>query len=163
MTTIRAAVNVAALFAVLTLAVGCGSSQPSSSGPTPDQPPTIGTGAPPPRTDVTTPAPDPLTATPPPGTTALPVARVDAESLPAGFPTLVWTRGPRTVGVYGRAGGCLEVHAEVGEQTADRVVVRVVQATTGPGPCTRELRYVPLEVPLQADLGDRRVVLVAGR
>jgi hypothetical protein len=89
----------------------------------------------------------------------VPADRVDATGLPAGFPALVWTRGPRTLGVYGRAGGCTEARAELVEQTPERVAVRVVQVSTGTGPCTRELRYPPLEVALTADLGERRVVL----
>lgn len=147
---------------VLTLATACGGSPPGPPPPEPS-PPTIDTGAPP-RTPAApvrpSPVPDPLTATPPAGGIVVPAAQVDAENLPPGFPTLVWTRGPRTVGVYGRAGGCTEARAVVEAQDAAQVRVRVVQDTTGPGPCTRELRYPPLEVALAADLGARRVVLV---
>lgn len=103
--------------------------------------------------------PDPLIAAPPAGTTVVPAARVDATAMPPGLPTLVWTRGDRTVGVFGRGGGCTDARVEVVEQAADRVVLRVVQFTTGPGPCTRELVYPPLEVALDADLGTRPVVL----
>ena len=119
----------------------------------------MATGAPPGGTS-TPPVPvDPLVAVPPDGTTALDASRVDARGLPPGFPTLVWTRGPRTVGVYGRAGGCTEATAQLVDQTPEAVTVRVVQTTTSTGPCTRELRYPPLEVTLAADLGQRRVVL----
>ena len=147
----------AALLGVALLLAGCGGSS-TPPPPAPDTPPTVATGAPPARPPAPA-APDPLTATPPDGTTALDPARVDAGALPPGFPTLVWTRGPRTLGVYGRAGGCTEASAQVVDQTAQAVTLRVVQTTTSPGPCTRELRYPALEVTLAADLGTRRVVL----
>ncbi len=146
-----------ALLGVALLLTGCGGS--GSTPPPASSPPTVATGAPPGGTS-TPPVPaDPLTADPPPGTTALDASRVEARDLPPGFPTLVWTRGPRTLGVYGRAGGCTEASAQVVDQTADAVTLRVVQATTSTGPCTRELRYPPLEVTLAADLATRRVVL----
>jgi hypothetical protein len=148
-----------ALLGAALLLAGCGgtSSPPPATGPS--APPTIATGAPPGGTS-TPPVPvDPLVADPPEGTTALDASRVDASGLPPGFPTLVWTRGPRTVGVYGRAGGCTEARAALVDQTPEAVTVRVLQTTTSTGPCTRELRYPPLEVTLAADLGQRRVVL----
>ncbi|GLZ45248.1 hypothetical protein Acsp06_14330 [Actinomycetospora sp. NBRC 106375] len=145
------------LAAIVLLAAGCGSG--GTPEPPPEAPPTIPTGAPPPSNRPVPATPDPLVATPPAGAGALPAERVDAGALPAGLPTLVWTRGDRVVGVYGRAGGCTDARAEVVEQGADRVVLRVVQFSTGPGPCTRELVYPPLEVTLDAPLGERRVVL----
>jgi predicted small secreted protein len=148
-----------ALLGVALLVAGCGGTTPPPA-PGAGTPPTVATGAPPAGTPAATPAPpDPLTATPPDGTTALDASRVEARGLPPGFPTLAWTRGARTLGVYGRAGGCTEASAQVVEQTADAVTLRVVQTTTSTGPCTRELRYPPLEVTLADDLGARRVVL----
>ena len=38
-------------------------------------------------------------------------------------------------------------------------MLRVEQFSTGPGPCTRELVYPPLEVTLESPLGERPVVL----
>jgi hypothetical protein len=147
-----------ALLGVALLLAGCGSSSPPPADP--GTPPTVATGAPPGGTS-TPPVPvDPLVADPPDGTIALDASRVDAQGLPPGFPTLVWARGPRTVGVYGRAGGCTEATAQLADQTPEAVTVRVVQTTTSTGPCTRELRYPPLEVTLAADLGQRRVVLI---
>jgi hypothetical protein len=147
----------AALLGAALLLTGCGG---TSSPPPPGagSPPTVATGAPPAATPTPAVA-DPLTATPPDGTTALDASRVEVRELPPGFPTLVWTRGPRTLGVFGRAGGCTETNAQVVDQTAEAVTLRVVQTTTSTGPCTRELRYPPLEVTLAADLGARRVVL----
>jgi hypothetical protein len=148
-----------ALLGAALLLAGCGgTSSPPPAGSS-GAPPTIATGAPPGGTS-TPPVPvDPLVASPPDGATALDASRVDTSGLPPGFPTLVWTRGPRTVGVYGRAGGCTEATAQLVDQTPEAVTVRVVQTTTSPGPCTKELRYPPLEVTLAADLGQRRVVL----
>lgn len=149
-----------ALLGVALLLAGCGGnpSSPPNPGP-PTGVPTVATGAPPGGTSTPPVPPDPLTAEPPAGTTALDPSRVDVRGLPPGFPTLVWTRGPRTLGVYGRAGGCTEASAQVVEQTPREVTLRVVQTTTSPGPCTRELRYPPLEVTLAEDLGTRQVVL----
>ncbi len=149
------------LLAVLVLASACGGNDagpPPAGAPAP-APATVPTDTPPTGGRPVPVAPDPLTATPPAGGTAVPAAQVDATAMPAGLPTLVWTRGERTLGVYGRAGGCTEARVEVVEQTADRVGLRVVQYSTGPGPCTRELRYPALEMVLDTDLGRRTVVL----
>jgi hypothetical protein len=153
------------LAAVVLLAAGCGSGGGEPAGPRGQDPsvattpPSIPTGAPVTPNRPVPVSPDPLVASPPAGATALPAERVDAGALPAGLPTLVWTRGDRTVGVYGRAGGCTDARLEVVEQGADRVVLRVVQFSTGPGPCTRELVYPPLEASLEAPLAQRAVVL----
>lgn len=153
-------VRLGLLAALVLLAAGCGSAGTPEQPGTSPQPPssTIPTDAPP--SNRPSPAtPDPLVATPPAGTTAVAGDRVDTAALPAGLPTLVWTRGDRVVGVYGRAGGCTDARLEVVEQGAQRVVLRVVQFSTGPGPCTRELVYPPLEATLDAPLGERTVVL----
>ncbi|MEJ2890705.1 hypothetical protein [Actinomycetospora aeridis] len=145
------------LAAAVLLAAGCGESGPPEPGP--GVPPTIPTAAPPPSNRPVPAEPDPLTAAPPAGATALPTGRVDASALPAGLPTLVWTRGDTVIGVYGRAGGCTDARLAVVDQDAERVVLRVEQFSTGPGPCTRELVYPPLEATLAAPLGERPVVL----
>ncbi|GAA4931672.1 hypothetical protein EV188_1011074 [Actinomycetospora succinea] len=147
------------LAAAVLLAAGCGQSDPPEPAGTPSAPPMIPTGAPPPSNRPVPAEPDPLTAAPPAGATALPTGRVDASALPAGLPTLVWTRGDAVVGVYGRAGGCTDARLTVVEQDTERVVLRVEQFSTGPGPCTRELVYPPLEATLAAPLGERPVVL----
>ncbi|MEJ2860314.1 hypothetical protein [Actinomycetospora flava] len=146
------------LVAAVLLAAGCGQSG-TPEPPAPGTSPTIPTGAPPPSNRPVPAEPDPLTAAPPAGATALPTGRVDASTLPGGLPRLVWTRGADVVGVYGRAGGCTDARLTVVEQGAERVVLRVEQFSTGPGPCTRELVYPPLEATLQAPLGERPVVL----
>jgi hypothetical protein len=160
----RALPMIVMLAAALLLAAGCGGgpeqpASPPSPSSSPSQPATVPTGAPPGGTSTPPVPPDPLVATPPPGGTALDPARVTTTGLPAGLPTLVWTTGPRTLGVYGRAGGCTEATATIAAQTAEAVTVHVTQTSTSTGPCTRELRYPAFELPLDADLGERRVVL----
>ncbi|MCD2189807.1 hypothetical protein [Actinomycetospora soli] len=152
----RALPMIVLLAVTLVLTAGCGGGSAPSGDPSPA---TVPTGAPPGGTS-TPPVPvDPLVAAPPPGGTALDPARVTTTGLPAGFPTLVWTTGPRTLGVYGRAGGCTEATAAIAAQTAEEVTVRITQTSTSTGPCTRELRYPAFDLPLDADLGQRRVVL----
>jgi hypothetical protein len=148
------------LLAAVVLASCSSGEPPAAPAPSsPSSPERVPTDAPPTSLDRPTPVPDPLTAAPPQGGTVVDAARVDTAGLPPGFPTLVWTRGADGLGVYGRAGGCTEARAEVVAQDASRVEVRVVQQRTSPDPCTRELRYPPLEVRLDAPLGERRVVL----
>jgi hypothetical protein len=156
---LRPVLLAAAVTTVVVLAAGCGGAGEEPARP---EASTLPTDAPPAGTPLNRPVPatpDPLVAEPPAGATALPAARVDAGALPAGLAPLVWTRGERTIGAYGRGGGCTDARLEVVEQGPERVVLRVVQFTTGPGPCTRELVYPPLEVTLDEPLGERRVVL----
>jgi len=63
-------------------------------------------------------------------------------------------------GSYGVANsGCVEVRGELAEQDPQRVVLWLVERTTSPGPCTMEIRYVPVSVELAQPLGERTVVL----
>jgi hypothetical protein len=155
---LRPVLLAAALTGGVLLAAGCGGT--GEEPPLPESS-TLPTAAPPgsPGTRPVPATPDPLVAAPPAGATALPAARVDAAALPAGLAPLVWTRDSRTIGAYGRGGGCTDARLEVVEQGPERVVLRVVQFSTGPGPCTRELIYPPLEATLDAPLGERPVVL----
>src|SRR4051812_44516478 len=90
------------LATVVLLAAGCGSGGGEPAGPRGQDPsvattpPSIPTGAPATPHRPVPVSPDPLVASPPAGATALPAGRVDAGGLPAGLPTLVWTRGDRT-------------------------------------------------------------------
>jgi hypothetical protein len=107
-----------------------------------------------------TPDTDPMNPKPPPGSVMVPATRVDASALPPGYPTVVWMVGDgSTLGAYGQAGGCIEATADLVEQTARRVVIRITEATTSAGPCTMEIRYPPLTVTLDAPLAERTVVL----
>ncbi len=135
----------------LLLAAGCGGSgqvgfgSGASSRPAPTQLP-------------------PSTGVPPGGATQVPAARVDASGLPNGWPTTVWTTdGGRVVGLFGRAGGCTTVSANLASQEARRVVIRLAQTTTGNGPCSQVLSFPPLTVRLDAPLGGRTVALVVPR
>ena len=103
--------------------------------------------------------PPPGAAAPPPGGVAVPAEQVDARRLPWGYPRVVWTEhGGTVLGAYGQGGGCTEVGGEVAEQgSAVRLVL--VEVTRKSGPCTMELQYPPVTVPLDAPLGERSVVL----
>lgn len=148
----------AAAFALFALA--CGQQEEVGFGGTP---PTTDRPSPPPAS--TDPLPpvqvDPMNPQPPPGAQAVPASKVDASALPEGYPKVAWTTGGgRAVGAYGMAsGGCVEVDGELAEQNPQRVVLRLVERTTSPGPCTMEIRYVPVSVELAEPLGERTVVL----
>lgn len=132
--------------------IGFGSAPATTSA---DLPTTVRT-----TTPVQPPDGDLMNPKPPPGAVAVPPERVDASALPAGYPALVWTVGDgSTVGAYGQAGGCTEASADVVEQTAQHVVVRITETTLSAGVCTLEIRVPPLTVTLDAPLGDRTVVL----
>jgi len=106
-------------------------------------------------------APDPAGPPAPPGATPVPAPRIDASALPEGYPRVAWTEGDgSTVGAFGVANsGCVEVSGELAEQNPQRVVLRVVEHTTSPGPCTMEIRFEPVTAQLAAPLGERTVVL----
>jgi hypothetical protein len=89
------------------------------------------------------PTPPPQSSAPPlPAPTEVPPARVDGSTLPETYKPQV---------------------AEVTAQSADQVLITLVTTYYAPngGVCTQELRDVPLNVTLDAPLGDRRVVLEA--
>lgn len=97
---------------------------------------------------------------PPPGGRELAPTQVDPAALPQGYPQLVWTTDEgRTVGVYGQEGGCSTVRADLLEQTAQTVRIKLVETSESDGPCTMDLRYPDLSVPLAEPLGARTVVL----
>ncbi|MGH4018496.1 MAG: hypothetical protein ACRDT0_04475 [Pseudonocardiaceae bacterium] len=127
----------------------------SGGAPEPDTPPVSSDlGAP------TGLPPVPDGPTPPPGGRELPAVQVDATGLPEGYPRLVWTeQGGTVVGAYGQGGGCTDVRAELADQTPQILRVTLVEVTTSSGPCTMDLRFPPLRVPLDAPLGERVVIL----
>lgn len=132
-----------------------------------DEPDRVGFGGSPPQpapsaapsSSPTVVAPPPGAAAPPPGGVAVPAEQVDASRLPRGYPRSVWTEhGGTVLGAYGQGGGCTEVGGEVAEQgMAVRMVL--VEVRLSSGPCTLELQYPPVTVPLDAPLGERTVVL----
>lgn len=92
-----------------------------------------------------------------------PVAQdaIDAAALPKSYPKRVWTQdNGNAVVVTGQEGGCSKVHAELAEQTADHIKIKLVEATPDPpGICTMDLRYPPLGLRLSEPLNNRKVVL----
>ncbi|QFZ17537.1 hypothetical protein [Saccharothrix syringae] len=167
-------VKVAVALAVLALA-GCtaGNESPAPGGTTSSSAsttlspgsstaPTSGS-----RPGPTTPAPvPPPQSTPPPlpgGETEVPGAQVDGGTLPDTYERQAWTSADgRVLRVVGLAGGCKTASAEVTAQSADQVRITLVTTYYPPAEgtaCTQELRDVPLDVTLDAPLGDRLVVL----
>ncbi|RZQ63107.1 hypothetical protein [Amycolatopsis suaedae] len=127
-----------------------GASAPAEPGvPAPPAPP-----APPGTSDGQKPAP-------PAGGTAVPGDRIDSEALPEGYPVEVSTTGqPATLQVVAEEGGCGRASAEVVEQSAERVVIKLVETEPSGGvACTMDIRYPKLSVQLQQPLGDREIVL----
>ncbi len=119
-------------------------------------------GAPPPSTQVDPVPQVPDGPVPPPGGRTVPPAQVDASALPEGYPRLVWTQeGGSVLGAYGQEGGCSVVRADVVEETPDTVRLQFVEVIPTTGPCTMDLRFPPLTVPLAEPLGDRTVVLTS--
>ncbi|QGK69469.1 hypothetical protein GIY23_07995 [Allosaccharopolyspora coralli] len=92
---------------------------------------------------------------------AVPPDAVDASKLPESYPTDVWTQdNGKAVVATGQEGGCSKVHAEVAEQNDQQVRIVLVDETPEPaGACTMDLRYPPVAVALDEELGDRTVVL----
>ncbi|MFD7656667.1 hypothetical protein ACFV4N_22070 [Actinosynnema sp. NPDC059797] len=132
---------------------------------------TLSSGAPAsgslPGTTEPAPAPPPRSSAAPlpGGETPVPTARVDGGTLPDTYERQVSTSADgRTLRVIGLAGGCKTAGAEVTAQSADQVRITLVTTYYPPAEgsvCTQELRDVPLDVTLDAPLGDRLVVLEA--
>lgn len=92
----------------------------------------------------------------------MPAAQADFSALPPGYPHEVWASADgRTLFARGQEGGCDRVHAELREQTAQRVVVSLVKTQSPPRGqmCTMDIRYPVVSVPLDEPLGQRTVVL----
>ncbi|HEY1569834.1 MAG TPA: hypothetical protein VGG05_00715 [Pseudonocardiaceae bacterium] len=146
----------------LVLAAGC--AQQESTGAAGGS--TLSTSTPP-HTASMAPGPAPVPANPPgvrapAGAVVVPAGRVDAKALPFSFPKLVWTdRAGTTLGFEGEAGGCFTSRAEVDEQTATGVTVRMIQQQPGTGErsCPMFVRYRPMAVHLAQPLGNRTVTL----
>jgi hypothetical protein len=122
--------------------------------------PTTATSTAEPTSESATPDRQPA-RTPPSGGTKVPAARIDDSSLPEGYPQLVWTEDDgRSVGVVAQEGGCGKASVEIPEQTAERVVVLMVETQPKePKACTMDLRYPKITTELDAPLGARTVVL----
>ncbi|RZS43585.1 hypothetical protein EV193_102565 [Herbihabitans rhizosphaerae] len=77
------------------------------------------------------------------------------------FQAKVWTeRRGTTVGLKGKESGCSRANAEIAEQSAAKVVVRIVETVPKESrPCTMDIRYPDLVVHLVEPLANRTVVL----
>jgi hypothetical protein len=97
----------------------------------------------------------------PAGATPVSGQRVDAASLPASEPRLVWMTGDgSTLGLYGEQASCLATDARVTGQTATQVTITLIEQQTSGKPCRSDLRYQPLAVTLAQPLGDRSILLL---
>ncbi|TQM80211.1 hypothetical protein FHX81_2539 [Saccharothrix saharensis] len=93
------------------------------------------------------------------GGTEVPAAQVDSGAL--GHQEPVWTSADaRTIRVTGEEGGCDRVRAEVTAQSGDQVLITLVTTKySESAACTADIRHVPLDVTLDAPLGQRRILL----
>jgi hypothetical protein len=105
--------------------------------------------------------------TPPPAATSpstpVPPVQLDASALPAEFPKNAWVLGDgRSIAVEAQEGGCGKASAEATEQTADKVVIALVETTPRDAvACTMDIRYPILTVSLDKPLDGRTIVLRA--
>lgn len=99
--------------------------------------------------------------TPPADAVPVEGAKLDAAALPEGFPAKVWTESKgNTIGATGQEGGCGKASAEVAEQSAEKVVLVLVETTpANAGMCTMDIRFPTVTAELDQPLGDRKVVL----
>lgn len=156
----------AVALAALALA-GCTSGTPTGvPGSSTTQPTTMGSSAP--STTLSSPSepvqpPPQSSAEPlPGGPTAVAAERIDGSTLSDLYKKDVQASADgRALRVIGLAGGCKRASAEVAAQAADQVRITLVTTYYPPngGVCTQELYDVPLNVTLDAPLGDRRIVL----
>lgn len=99
------------------------------------------------------------TVGPPPSDTMLPPSQVDAE-LPAQVSA---DKGGAILNVHIELSGCDEAAANLAEQNAQRVVIKVKIDHGKPGQmCPQVIRYAVLPVQLAEPIGPRAVVLEAG-
>ncbi|WP_433270336.1 hypothetical protein ACQPZF_09470 [Actinosynnema sp. CS-041913] len=166
-------VKVAVVLAAFALA-GCSGDGPSTSPPFSSTPttPSPSTSATAPTSPTTTLSPTgrpteppPQSSAPPlPGPTAVPSAQIDGSTLSDIYKREAWLASDgRTVQVFSLAGGCKRASAEITAQSADQVQIALVTTYYPPtgGACTEELYLVPVNVVLDAPLGQRRIVLEA--
>ncbi|WP_232376132.1 hypothetical protein [Amycolatopsis aidingensis] len=99
----------------------------------------------------------------PPGTEEgnVPDQRISGPDLPEGFPQEVTARKDgRTLEIVAMEGGCGKASAELAEQTAEKVVVNLVETEPKDAEaCTMDIRYPTVTVRLDQPLGERTVEL----
>ncbi|UJW28203.1 hypothetical protein L3Q67_23230 [Saccharothrix sp. AJ9571] len=93
--------------------------------------------------------------------TKIPEQKIDAAKLPEGFPKEVaMVQNGKVLSIGAQEGGCGKASLELKEQSADKVVVNVVETEPGGNvACTMDIRYPTLTVELEQPLGERTVVL----
>lgn len=141
---------------VLVAGVACGH---PSDGVSPGNPPGPSS---PPAVRPTPGPPRPFPPSPPADSKAVPAPQADFSALPAGFPHEVWVSADgRRLYVRAEEGGCGRSGAEVREETAQHVVVSLVETRSQirGQMCTMDIRYPVVSVSLSEPLGQRIVVL----
>ncbi len=164
MRSVQVAVVLAALALAGCTAGGGSAGGPSTTSPSSSQSPSVSTTPTPTTTSPTSgQTPPPQSSAPPlPGKIEIPADRIDASVLSDVYKRQAWVSPDGlTVQVLSLAGGCKRASAEVGAQSADQVRITLVTTYYPPagGACTQELYDVPVDVTLNAPLGDRLVVL----
>ncbi|MBN6041406.1 hypothetical protein [Amycolatopsis sp. 195334CR] len=93
--------------------------------------------------------------------TTIPEQKIDAAKLPEGFPKKVaMVADGKVLSIGAQEGGCGKASLEIKEQSAEKVVVNVVETEPGGNvACTMDIRYPTLTVELEQPLGERTVVL----
>lgn len=96
-----------------------------------------------------------------PGEMALPPERIDGAKMPQGYPkTAAAVERTNEVAIRAQEGGCGKASAEVVEQSADQVTVKLVETTPrNKMACTMDIRYPTVKVALEQPLGERKLVL----
>ncbi len=146
--------------ALLVLAAGC-AGHVGAGGAATDQPAATVTGST--RAAPGPGAPDLPSVHLPAGSEPVAGSRVDASSLPAGYPRLVWTIGNgSTLGFFAEQGSCQTVSAQVTAQTSTQVTIRLLQIQpASTKPCAENLGNKQLTVGLNQPLGSRNVIMQA--
>ncbi|OZM74574.1 hypothetical protein CFN78_05545 [Amycolatopsis antarctica] len=96
-----------------------------------------------------------------PGEIPLAAEKIDGAALPESYPrTAATVERTNQVAIRAQEGGCGKASAEVAEQTAQRVVVKLVETTPrNKMACTMDIRYPTVKVDLAEPLGERQLVL----
>ncbi|MCE7009639.1 hypothetical protein LWC34_43555 [Kibdelosporangium philippinense] len=131
---------------LLALSAACGAQTQTGSAPPPSELPSESS----PTSEPELPAPG-----------AKLVTKLDAAKLPEGYPRKVWTEGDGSrIGVTAQEGGCTRASVEIGEQSAEKVVLTMVETSPSTEQmCTMDIRYPTFTVNLNAPLAERPVIL----
>jgi len=96
-----------------------------------------------------------------PGELLIPEAKIDSVALPQSYPrTAATVERTNQLAVRAQEGGCGKASAEIVEQAAQRVVLKLVETTPrNKMACTMDIRYPTVKVDLAEPLGERQLVL----